>query len=265
LPELPDVETFRRYLGATSLHKEIAEVELRSPEMLVGTSVDELKELLRGSSFESTRRHGKYLFVAFDSQGWLTFHFGMTGHLKYFKDLGKDTDYDRLLISFTNGYHLAYDAMRKLGEVQLIDDVEGFVAERGLGPDALGPDLDEGTFVDLVSARRGMIKSALMDQHLIAGIGNIYSDEILFQAGIHPRAEIQGLSKQQVSTIFQVMHEVLRTAIERHADPQQFPESYLNQHREKGGKCPICGQELQRVTVSGRTGYFCPNRQGPGP
>jgi len=265
LPELPDVEVFRRYLQATSLHKRIAEVELRSPEILVDASVQDLKATLCGRSFESTSRHGKHLFVKVKDDGWLMLHFGMTGQLKYFKELQKDPEYDRLLISFGNGYHLAYDAMRKLGEVQLVDDVEQFIADHELGPDALSPDLNADTFVDKFAGRRGMIKPALMNQRIIAGVGNVYSDEILFQVGIHPRTKINDLDRSQLDEIYQTMKEVLRTAIEKQADPERFPDSYITEQRQKDGRCPVCGERLQTVKVSGRTAYYCPNQQGDEP
>jgi formamidopyrimidine-DNA glycosylase len=265
LPELPDVEVFRRYLQATSLHEEIVEVELRSPEVLVGASVEDLKAALHGRSFDSTSRHGKHLFVKVTDDGWLMLHFGMTGQLKYFKVMEREPEYDRLLISFANGYHLAYDAMRKLGEVQLVDNVEQFIADRELGPDALSPELGADTFVQRFAGQRGMIKPALMNQKIIAGIGNVYSDEILFQVGIHPRTKVDDLDRKQLKQIYQTMKEVLHTAIENQADPERFPESYMTQHRHKGGRCPVSGEQLQSVKVSGRTAYYCPNRQGNEP
>jgi formamidopyrimidine-DNA glycosylase len=185
----------------------------------------------------------------------------MTGQLKYFKVMEKEPEYDRLLITFANGYHLAYDAMRKLGEVQLLDDVGQFVADHELGPDALSPDLDAETFVEKFSGRRGMIKPALMNQTIIAGLGNVYSDEILFQVGVHPRTKVDDLDTKQLKEIYQTMKEVLHTAIENQADPERFPDSYITQQRHKGGRCPVCGEELQSVKVSGRTAYYCPNRQ----
>jgi formamidopyrimidine-DNA glycosylase len=265
LPELPDVEVFRRYIDATSLHQEIVEVDLRSPGILTGVSVDQLKASLEGTSLRSTTRHGKHLFAGLAGDGWLMLHFGMTGQMKYFKSLDEDPRYDRLLVTFANGYHLAYDAMRKLGQVQLVDDVERFVADHELGPDALSPELDADSFVERLAGRRGMIKPALMNQQIIAGLGNVYSDEILFQTGVHPRSKVNELDNEQLRDIHQRMQEVLRTAIDNQADPQRFPDSYLTAHRGEEGRCPICGHDLQTVKVSGRTAYYCPNRQGNEP
>jgi formamidopyrimidine-DNA glycosylase len=260
LPELPDVKVFEQYIDATSLHQKVEDVEIRSRQIL-GTSAQKLKAELKGRSFESTDRHGKHLFVQLDDGHWLMLHFGMTGDLKYFKDMEKDTPHDRLLLSFSNGY-LAYDSQRKLGEVELIEDIEQFVEERELGPDALDSDLDYAAFKQALAGRRAMAKSALMNQQIIAGIGNVYSDEILFQAGVHPRTKINQLDEETLAEIFDAMKRVLRTAIDCRADPDQFPESYIIPHRHGDGKCPRCEGELKRVKVSGRSAYYCTNCQG---
>jgi formamidopyrimidine-DNA glycosylase len=267
MPELPDVETLRQYLQATSLHQEIADVDLRADVLLEETEPARLADALVGRNFESTHRHGKYLFVALDDGDWLVLHFGMTGELQYFKDIDQDPEYDRLLISFTNGYHLAYIAPRKLGEVEVIGDPEQLIEDRELGPDVKGPDFTLDTFKRLLSSRRGMIKTALMDQQLMAGIGNVYSDEILFQARVHPRTKVKDLDEEKREELYQTMHEVLDTAIDHQAKPSRFPDSYLTPHHHQDGICPLCGEPVERVTVGGRSAYFCPNRQGqePGP
>ena len=261
MPELPDVEVFKRYLDATSLHQEIADVEVYSHQVLTDINAEGLREKLRGHAIESTRRHGKYLFgeIGEDGTGWLVLHFGMTGNLKYFKDMEQGPSYEQVLIAFANGYHLAYESQRKLGEVRVIDDVAQFVAQKDLGPDAL--DVDRATFKSLLAGRRGMIKSALMDQSLIAGIGNVYSDEILYQERLHPRTPVKHLDEEAVEAIFHTMKEVLQTAIDCQAIPDQFPDSYIIPHRHGDGPCPGCGGAVERVKVSGRSAYYCPECQ----
>ena len=106
MPELPDVEVFKQYLDAISLHQEMVKVEVHDGRILKDISVGELKARLKGHTLESTRRHGKYLLVRLEDGNWLVLHFGMTGRLKYFKDMDKDPEYDQLLIGFSNGYHL---------------------------------------------------------------------------------------------------------------------------------------------------------------
>ncbi len=269
MPELPDVETMRRYLQATSLHQEITDIEVHDTDILPGEqaaredATAELREDLVGRSFDSTRRHGKWLFVALDEDdgGYLVLHFGMTGDLQYFKDMDDEPEYDRVLFRFEDGYQLAYISQRKLGDVEVIDDVDRFVEQKELGPDALDPDFDLAAFKEAVGDRRAMVKSVLMDQSTIAGIGNVYSDEILFQAGIHPRTKINRLGEETLERLFHTMKDVLPKAIEYEAQPDQLPESFIGPHRHKDGRCPLCGAELERVQVGSRHAYFCPNWQ----
>jgi formamidopyrimidine-DNA glycosylase len=257
MPELPDVEVFRRYLDATSLHKRVKEVQVHSRNMLEGAPVWKLKATLEGHAFQSTERHGKYLFAALDNTHSLVLHFGMTGFLKYFKDLEKNPPHERMLLSFYNGYHLAYDCQRKLGKISLTEDLEAFISEEKLGSDALDKEFDLEAFRGVLSVSRSTVKSALMNQSLEAGIGNIYSDEIVFQAGIHPKAKAQDLNDKATERLFQSMKDVLNTAIDSGAKPQELPDTYIIPRRKKSGKCPRCGNVLKKEKISGRSSYFC--------
>lgn len=214
---------------------------------------------MEGHVFESTRRHGKYLFVKLDNSPSMVLHFGMTGFVVYFKDMEKSPGHKRLLISFSNGYHLAYDCQRKLGEVTMVQCVDAFLKERKLGADALKFDFHD--FVHLFSRTRSFIKSALMNQQLIAGIGNIYSDEMLFQSGIRPQKRVFQLDESSLNKLFQEMKKVLATALEARADPQKLPKSYLIPYRRGGSLSPKCGAEIKTAKVSERTAYFCPRCQ----
>lgn len=262
MPELPDVETFRRYVEATALHQKIVTAEVHAPRMLKGVSAARLAGALEGSAFASTARHGKYLFVALGRGGWLLMHFGMTGQLKYRKDGGEALAGARLVVRFANGYCLAGFWTRRLGRIGLVEEPAGFVEAEGLGPDALDSRLDRAAFRKMLGGRRGMVKSALMDQGFIAGIGNIYSDEILFQAGIHPKAAARALDDDRANTLHRALRHVLRLAIERQADPERLPRSWLLPHRREGERCPRCGGAVDQLKVSGRSAYFCPDCQG---
>jgi formamidopyrimidine-DNA glycosylase len=259
MPELPDVETMRRYLQSTALHKEIEKADVRSELVLEDISPADLVRSVEGHRMESTRRHGKHLFVNLDRDGWLRLHFGMTGDLAYFKDAEKEPEYTLMLFDLDNGYHLAYVNTRKLGHVGLLDDVDTFIAEKGLGPDALAIDFE--TFYDRIGGKHAMIKSTLMNQEIIAGIGNVYSDEIAFQARVHPRAAIDKMDKETLHRVYEAMCEVLETAIEHQAIPDDLPKTYLITHRHPGGECPVCGGEVSKVQVAGRSGYYCPRCQ----
>ena len=115
MPELPDVAIFKRYLDATALHKKKTDVEIRDSQVLAGISAKKLSSRLTGQEFSATTRRGKYLFAHLD-ENVLVMHFGMTGHLHYYKDPNEEPDYSQVLFTFKNGYHLAYVMPRKLGE-----------------------------------------------------------------------------------------------------------------------------------------------------
>jgi formamidopyrimidine-DNA glycosylase len=189
MPELPDVQVFREYLDATALHQRIDDVTVSGAgELLHDVSARTLRDRLKGRSLAGTRRRGKHLFAKLSGNGWLRLHFGMTGELAYFKRRREAPDHVRLRLDFANGYHLAYRNVRKLGEIGLVDDVVEFVEAEGLGPDALDPELDLGAFREALGKRRGSVKGALMNQEVVAGIGNVYADEILLAAGGRPPA-----------------------------------------------------------------------------
>ena len=185
MPELPEVETFKRYLDARSLHQRITCFDVRSAYVLKGVSARELARRLKGRRFESSRRHGKHLFVRVDDDHWLRLHFGMTGSLQYFKCDRRAPKHTRVLFAFVNANCLAFEDQRKFGEVGLIENVNEFLTKRALSPDAL--DISLSQFRKIFGKHRGAVKTILLNQKLIAGIGNIYADEILFHT--HIRSE----------------------------------------------------------------------------
>ncbi len=257
MPELPDVEIFKGYLDSTALHKKIRKTEITEERILSGVSRQKLARRLKGSELEETRRYGKYLFARIGGDGWLVLHFGMTGELAYYRDARDRPEHARMVLYLENGYELAYVSQRMLGQVSISDNIESFVADRGLGPDALSGEVDGKRFLEMLEKRKGMIKPALMNQSMIAGIGNVYSDEILFQAKINPKTPVNKLSEEERKRLYRAMRRVLRTAARNDADPRKMPSGYILPHREEGDKCPVCGGEVQKMTVSGRSSYYC--------
>jgi formamidopyrimidine-DNA glycosylase len=259
MPELPDLEVFKRYVDSTSLHQKIETIEVKNGKVLGGVSAGGLKRGLEGRKFESTRRHGKHLFVELGVGRWLLLHFGMTGGLKYYKEADEEPAHARVLISFRNGYRLAFDDQRLFGKVDLIEDPDGYIQEHKLGLDPL--DLDFPAFRERLEGRRGGIKATLMNQRVFAGIGNIYSDEILFQVRLHPRTSVGRLDEGSLHDLHQQTRRVLRAAIERGADPGGLPESFLLPHRQEGADCPRGNGKVQKTKAAGRTAYYCPTCQ----
>ncbi len=260
MPELPDVEVYKQYFDSTALYQAIEGVGVLDDILLADTSKQTIKQALHDTTFEETRRHGKHLFARLGEGRWLGLHFGMSGQLVYYKRDGEDSAYAYFRVDFANGYRLALVIPRKLGRVRLLDTPDDFIEEHELGPDALR--LDGETFAARLADRRGMIKSALMDQSVIAGLGNIYSDEILFQAGLHPKSDVQALDEGALRLLFDAMQDVLAMAIDCRADPNQLPaDRFMLPHRRGDNKDPYSGADLEKITVAGRTGYYSPARQ----
>lgn len=259
MPELPDVEIFRRYLARTSLHRRIQKVEVKDSGILAGVSGRQLSRILRGRELGNTRRHGKHLFASCNGT-WLELHFGMTGRLEAGRE-GEDSlpEYTRFVLHFEDDTFLACEDRRKLGHVGLVEDPDAFIEEKGLGPDAL--DLSWTEFDELISGSRGSVKSVLMNQEALAGIGNIYSDEILFQGRIDPAARVSDLDRDERRRLYREMRKVLEKAIERRADPARFPRSWLIPHREAGEACPRCDTKIRKRKAAVRGFFVCPRCQ----
>jgi len=273
MPELPEVEIYCRYFAAHALQQKIERVRVLDERILGDIRKQKLTSALRGREFARVRRHGKHLFAQADvaqsllpvrtdksdcaTSVWLHLHFGMTGDLAYYR--GDDPRFARVIFDFENGAHLAFEDIRLFGVVDLTPDPDTYIAEHRLGPDPL--ELTLRRFRELLSPRRGAIKSLLMSQDVIAGIGNLYADEILFQASIHPRRAVGRLTAEEVKNIFTAMRRILREVIARKAVYASYPPRYLIHHREEGTRCPRCGGTIKRSVVFGRTTYFCGKHQ----
>ncbi len=164
-----------------------------------------------------------------------------------------------MIFRFANNRRLAFDDQRKFGEIELIKDVDEFLQTRGLGPDALEISLSQ--VQDDLAKHRGAVKAILLNQQLIAGIGNLYADEILFRARMHPATEAARLSDKDLRRLFRAMRYVLEKAIALKTDFNRLPKSWLLTHRGKRGRCPRCGRALKSATIGGRTSWFCAHCQ----
>jgi formamidopyrimidine-DNA glycosylase len=259
MPELPEVETFKRYLDRTSLHRRITGVEVRDAYVLKHVSARELTRQLKGCRFENSYRHGKHLFVRTGGELWLRLHFGMTGSLEYLKHDQAEPKTARVIFRFAGNCRLAFDDQRKFGEIELIKSVNEFLQNRGIGPDALHLGLSEHRRI--FRMHRGAVKAILLNQKLMSGIGNLYADEILFRACMHPAREAARLSEKDLGRLFRATGYVLKKAIALKTDFNRVPKSWLLTHRGKRGKCPRCGRALKSATIGGRTSWFCKHCQ----
>ena len=263
MPELPEVEIYSRYFAEHALQQTIDRVRVRDDRILGDIRKEKFASTFRGRMFTQVRRHGKHLFVEATGSGqpatWLHLHFGMTGDLAYYQN--DEPRFARVVFDFDNDSHLAFEDMRLFGVADVTPDPDVFIADHGLGPDPIDPSFTLRKFRALAAHRRGAVKSLLMSQEIIAGIGNLYADETLFQTSIHPRRAVDRLSDVEVKAIYTVMRRILREVIARKIRHAGYPPRYLIHHREEGDRCPRCGGAIQRSVVFGRTTYFCGKHQ----
>jgi formamidopyrimidine-DNA glycosylase len=257
LPELPDVEGFRRYLVRYGEGRRIAGVDVLDRAMARNRTPRTLDGALRGRTFTAALRHGKWLCA--ETGGPLVLmHFGMTGLLKAGHGADDRHPYDRVVFRFDDG-ELRYRDMRKFGGVWLARDEDERHAVQGpIGPDALAVSRDE--FVERLTRRRGEIKPALMDQRTIAGLGNLLVDEILWRIRVNPRRLIGKLSEREIDAFYTTMGEVLRESNRRARVPAL--DGWLTAVRDRrDARCPRDGTPLRRTQVGGRTSVWCPRDQ----
>lgn len=257
MPELPDVEHFRRYLKRYATGKGVRSVEVNDPDVLRNTRAQSLGRALKGRRFTEPERHGKWL-LARTGGPTLLLHFGMTGTLDWTGTPDGAHEHDRVVFHLSGG-DLRYRIQRKFGGIWLARSRD---EEREImGP--LGPDADRlgrEDFEELLAGRRGSVKSTLMNQELVAGIGNELSDEILWTARIHPGRRLSDFSEKDRDALFDAMRDVLRRSKRRGCIPRD--DDWFNSVRRRDdASCPRCGKRVKKQTVGGRTAYSCPSCQ----
>jgi len=265
MPELPDVERFKRLVQQHCVGKIIAKADAVDPESLEGASPAVLQRRLKGKPLRACCRHGKVLLVEMDDAATLAMHFGTNGSLQHIARDQPEAPYIRLWLVFADGDRLAYINPRRIGRVHFVPDAKAFIAAAGLGPDALDPSFDLAAFAAALGDRKQAIKSVLMHQTRTAGIGNIYADEILFQAMLHSGVAANALGNDAIRRLFDAMKSVLQTAIDCGAGAEEFtdrlPKGFLLPERHIGGRCPRCGTPIEADKHGRRTGYYCPKCQ----
>lgn len=269
MPELPEVEIRRQYLETSSLNQPISHIEVEDKK-LITTDLATLHQTLIGRQFTSTRRVGKNLFVLTDVPDVIVhMHFGMTGDLEYYHASLDRPRFARIVFEFTSGFNLGFLCPRKFERVGLVNDIDAFLQRKKIGDDGL--DISQETLSARVRRKKAFIKPVLLDQSVVAGLGNWIVDEVLFQAFIHPEQRADTLTDEQMSALHQAIRLVLETAIRYEATYRDFPSSFLIHVREWDESpyddveahkyCPRCKTRIERSVVGGRTTFFCPNEQ----
>ena len=266
MPELPEVEMYRRFLEDTSLHQTITGFDAVDPDRQVTVPLDEFRSTILGRNFTGTHRVGKHLLVLTDTGPVISLHFGMTGSLAYYKFEEEQPRFERAYFQFDNGFKLAFVDSRKFGRIGLAPDVASYIRLKKLGPDALQISADE--LQQALQNKKGLLKPLLLDQRITAGIGNWIVDDVLFQARLHPERQAGSLTKTEIKNLTKSLHYVLKTAIDHEAEYGNFPVNFLIHAREWDDSpyteaemhkhCPNCQTGITKSYVGGRATYLCP-------
>jgi len=265
MPELPEVEVYRLRLEKSFLNQQI-HWAWAPPSRVLQVSNSEVIESLVGRSFTSAQRHGKYLFLQANSGKYLVLHLGLSGSLHCYAKASMTPKHARLILQFANGWFLAFVCPQLIGgKVDIISTPhDEYIQSSELGPDALS--MSTKQFADGLAAesKDSTVKLALMKQSLVAGIGNVYADEILFQRHVHPNTLISSLNPKLVQRLHKTMQRVLQKAIDCQADPATYPSKWITSHHEDL-QCPRrgCGGEISRVKgfPKGQNSFFCSSCQ----
>jgi formamidopyrimidine-DNA glycosylase len=263
MPELPDVEGFRRVLDSHGRGRRITRVEVADAGVLRGVTARRLARELEGRRFATPERRGKWLLAPTedgkDGGPTVLLHFGMTGNLVRDPPDEPPHAHDRVTFTLDDGHLLRYRDQRKLKGLWLAaSDAEVARVIGDQGPDALS--LGRGELASALSGRRGRIKGALLDQTVVAGLGNLLGDEILWQARIHPSRQTSRLSSDDQKRLDTTLRRVLRDSVRAGHVPTRG--SWLTGHRyDEDPHCPRCDGPLSTTRAAGRTTAYCPNCQ----
>ncbi|GGI81674.1 DNA-formamidopyrimidine glycosylase family protein [Legionella impletisoli] len=266
MPELPQVKGFVTYFKSTCLHKKIDTTYCEDEDFIENTSCSYLQHVLNGRQFIDVYRRGKYLIAELDDNHVFVLHFGMTGNLSYgLKKNVSDDDkqYAKVILEFEKDYQLLLINVRKLGKLYLTTSLENIKPLKNMGPEPLK--LEETNFITLLENHPNKnIKSFLMDQSLIAGIGNELSNELLFQAEIDPHLKIKNINDKKRKKLYAAMQDILKKAVNiftKNKDSSQYPKSWLLAHQEDL-VCPKNKKhDLKKETIAGRSAIYCPLHQ----
>jgi formamidopyrimidine-DNA glycosylase len=261
VPELPEVETVVRSLAPRLTGRKIEDARFSSHHV-VRQKFATLRQRVRGQRVNSVRRHGKFIVMELE-RGFLTVHLGMTGKLLLDSEPGP---YARAVFTLDRGL-LVYDDIRHFGRIEW--SAQPLERAEKLGPDALSVTLKD--FRELLKLRRSRIKPLLLNQRFLRGMGNIYTDEALFEARIHPQAMAASLSRERAARLHHAMVDILNTAIRLkgssvsdYVDADGQKGSFQQQHQvygREGQPCSICGTPIRRIVVGQRGTHYCPKCQ----
>ena len=271
MPELPEVETIRRDLEPLLVGRRITGVDVdpATIHLLVGAPIETLRENLVGRTIEDVGRRGKYLMLGLDDGRWLVIHLRMTGRLIWRKREAPEEQYQRAKIELDNGYDLRWSDLRKFGTWRMHESAAEVIDK--LGPEPIDAALTLKIFRERLANRTAAVKAVLLDQRRFAGLGNIYVDEALYEAGIRPDTPAGMLSPAAIKRLFASSRSVLERGIQNRGasfkdyvdgqGEQGSQHMHVQVFRRTGKPCYACGSEIRRTIIGGRSTHWCPKCQ----
>ena len=274
MPELPEVETVRRGLEKLILGKKISSIEIRYPKM-IKTDLDQFQKEVPGQEIQSMGRRGKYLLFYLTDKVLIS-HLRMEGKYFYYPGQVPERKHAHIFIQFEDGGTLVYEDVRKFGTMELLapELLDAYFVSKKLGPEPTEEDFDLEIFIGALKKSKKPIKSHLLDQTLVAGLGNIYVDEVLWKAKVHPSRASKSLSAQEARKVHDQTIEVLGQAVEKggstirtytNAFGEDGTMQDFHQVYDKAGQaCSRCGTVIEKIQLGGRGTHFCPQCQRRG-
>lgn len=271
MAELPEVETMRRDLEREVVGRRVVCADVAQTRMMGLQTAEELRQRAEGGTFRSISRRGKYLLLHLDGDDTLLIHRGMTGNF-LLRDPGQPLDpHVHLALTLDDGRQLRLCDARGFGEVRVLASDDVRVLHRRLGPEPLEPDFSFDYLVAQFGRRTALTKALLLNQHLVAGLGNIYVDESLWAAAIHPARRAHTLRAEEIAALRGAIVDVLNEAIERrgttfsdYKDLYGLPGgngAHLRIFHRAGQPCHRCGTVIQIIRAAGRGSSICPECQ----
>jgi formamidopyrimidine-DNA glycosylase len=278
LPELPEVETIRAHLEPRLVGRRLERVEIADPRLTRPEPPEAVAVELEGEEIRAVGRRGKYLVVEFVSGRHLLIHLRMTGNVEHPAPGGFDADpYRRAVVRLDDGSDVAYRDVRRFGTWELLEpgELDGYFAQRRLGREPLERPFTTNALAQAFAGRKAPVKSALLDQRAAAGVGNIYADEALWRARIHPLRPAGSLNREEIAALRSGIREALKMGIARqgatlrdYRDPNGARGRMQEEFRvygRAGEPCFRCRTPIEKIRAGGRGTWFCPSCQSAEP
>jgi formamidopyrimidine-DNA glycosylase len=268
MPELPEVETVVRALRGPLVGQTILEIRNYWPKQ-ISPDLAEFQARIHGKQIKAVDRRAKYIVISLSGDETLIIHLRMSGHLSVVDKNEPPQKHVHTIFTLANGQELRFRDPRKFGRVYLVKDREKILGK--LGPEPLERDFTVDVLTQRINGRNRQLKPLLLDQTIIAGIGNIYADEAAFDASLHPERRVSSLTLEEITALHQAIQKVLALGVEREgASISQYikpdgtkgeMQDAVKVFRRTGQPCYHCGTPIERIRLGGRSTHFCPNCQ----